>query len=177
MSADINLSIRKKQEKGFITSSQVHKLRLVALIFLFGVAALSAGLFLIIAASPLPQLREEEQRASETLKSQQSKFGKYLLLREQLSAIQVLLNTRPDLRKTIEVVFAIIPQGLQVSGIEISEKHISMGVSTASLDAISSFFQSIQDRAVQKVVPTSISTSSIGYSASTGEYSFTITFD
>lgn len=175
MNNEINLAIRRKQRNLLVSSSRVRQLRLVALISLFCVGGFSVLLFIIISTSPLPSLRNQEQRASAALSANQEKFGKYLLLRSQLGSIKSLLSTRPNLSRGIDTFLSLIPQGIQVSQVALSESAISFAVHSDSLTLLQTFFDTVAERAQEHVVPINVSTSPIT-EASDGSYSFTIAF-
>lgn len=177
MKTDINLAIRHKVTSRLLSASQIKKLRLGAIILLFTVGVLSVGLFLTIAASPLTSLRQQEQDAGNTLKRYQSQFGKQLLVRSQLESIQSLLAARPNLGRSIDTILAIIPPGVQVSTVAISEKEISMNATASTLDQINVLFTAILEKVAAKEVPSTVTTSGIAYSTVTGEYSLQITFE
>ena len=115
MSNEINLAIRRTQKGLLVSSSRIRQLRLIALIFLFCVGGLSFFLFIIISTSPLPSLRDQEQKASAKLTASQGKFGKYLLLRNQLKSIGSLLSMRPNLSRGIDA-FLSLEIRITVSG-------------------------------------------------------------
>lgn len=176
MNTEINLAIKRKKTSSLISTKKVKKLRLFALIFLFVVGGLSAALFAIIAASPLPALREQEQEAAATLSGQQAKFGKYLLIKSQLTSIQALLDSRPNLSPAIDTFISLVPSNITVIGVAITEETLGFGVTSKSLDAISLLFSTIEEKVQQKQLPSTIVVSPIAYSGADGSYSFTIDF-
>jgi len=176
MSTDINLAVKRKKTSSLISTKKVKKLRLSALIFLFIVGGLSAALFAIIASSPLPSLRGQEQEAAAALSAQQAKFGKYLLIKIQLSSIQTLLDTRPNLSSAIDTFISLVPTNVTVAGVAITEETLGFGVTSKSLDAISLLFVTIEEKVQQKQLPSTIVVSPIAYSGADGMYSFTIDF-
>jgi Tfp pilus assembly protein PilN len=176
MNTEINLAIRKRGETRVISAKRIKKIRFVAVGVLFLVGVLSSGLFLIIASSPLQKLRDEEKQNEADLNSYQEIHAKQLLVSSQLASISQLLATRPDLRNKIDTVLQMIPPGVSVSDLSIDEKKISMNVTTSSLKALDSFFQAIAGNAATKQIPEEVTTSAIGYSATTNAYSMQITF-
>lgn len=176
MSTDINLAIKRKKTSSLISTKKVKKLRLFALIFLFAVGGLSAALFAIIASSPIPALRQQEQEAAATLSAQQAKFGKYLLIKSQLSSIQTLLDSRPNLAPAIDTFISLVPANVTIAGVAITEKTLGFSVTSNSLDAISLLFATIEEKVQQKQLPQTIVVSPIAYGGADGAYSFTIDF-
>lgn len=176
MNTEINLAIKRKKTGTLISIAKVKKLRLFGLIFLFAVGGLSAVLFLIIAASPLPSLRQQEQEAARTLNNYQVQFGKYLLIKDQLASIQTLLDSRPGLSPSIDIFLSLIPPEITVSSIAFTETTLSFGVTTHSLSALESFFTVVKEKAEKKDVPSSVATGPIVYDSISGEYGFTIDF-
>lgn len=176
MSTEINLAINRNKTSSFLSTVKVKKIRLFALTFLFVVGGLSAVLFLIIASSPLQSLRQQEQEAASTLNANQAKFGKYLLIKNQLASIQSLLDTRPNLSASIDIFISLIPAEITVSSVAVTEKTLAFDVTTQSLSAIETFFTKIHEKVANNEVPSSISTSPIAYNPTSGQYGFTIDF-
>lgn len=174
MNNGINLAIRRKQHALLVSSSRIRQLRFLSLVFLFSVGGLSVFLFIVISTSPLPSLREQEQKASAVLTANQEKFGKYLLLRNQLALIKTLLSERPNLSKGIETFLSLIPQEVAVSKIHLTERTISFDVTSSSLTALQTLFDTIAVKAQQRVVPVNVETGPIG--EVNGEYTFNVAF-
>lgn len=177
MNTEINLAIRKRKQSFFIDETRIKKIRLLANVFLFAVAGLAMGLFMIISASPKASLQKQEEKTTVELSKYQPQFGKYLLIRSQLGDVKSLLLTRPDIRQRIDTIQALIPPEILVSTASITEKTMSMTIETSSLDAMSKLFSSIQDKAQAGKVPATVTTSAITYSPLTNQYSLQVTFD
>lgn len=176
MKTDINLAIKRDRGSRLATSKRVKKIRLLAMAFLFSVAILSTGLFFIIAASPIPSLRSQEESTSNELGKHQQEFGKYLLVRSQLKDVKGLLETRPDLREKIDTVRSMVPAGVIISNIALDEKSISMDVSSSSLDGLAAMFSLIDEKVVSGAVPRTVTTSPITYTSAANQYSFQLSF-
>lgn len=176
MSTEINLAIRRKKSSTLLSTKKVKKLRLFALFFLFAVGGLSAILFLIIASSPLPSLRQQEEEAASLLTAQQAKFGKYLLIKSQLASMKLLLESRPDLLTAVDTFNSLIPPGVNVAAVSITEKTLAFGVTSSSLTSIEQLFTAIDEKVSKDLLPHTIVTSPIAFNQSSGEYSFTLDF-
>jgi hypothetical protein len=152
MSNSINLLTSKNKNKslsGVFTKLRI--LRFIAVFFLFGVAASSIMLFILIALSPLPTLQSQERAASEALGQQQLDMGKIALVNERGERISDFLSKRQSFDTIIEQVQSKMPSGgITVTAFTITNNNISVTVSSKSLALLDQFLNKLMETAAEK---------------------------
>lgn len=152
-------------------------LRLVAISVLFLVATSSMMLFLMVAFSPLPRLKQDEARYIQNLNAgeNRSKMDKYFVLNSRLHDISVLLAQRPNIITSYELVQAALNNSVEVNYLDIAEKSIALNLRSDSLAAISESGDTLQKEATSNKKFKSVVLSGISYNASENTYQMTVT--
>ena len=149
MNTDINLLGKKKKHIGGFQYSKLRLLRLVAVSLLFVVATFSVIIFLLIALSPLPQLKKQEEQALFTLSQFHQDMGKVAYVNERTDAITKLLSQRKQFDKKLDAIQTQIPEGVTVDALSVTANNMSLTVSSNSVEQIDIFINNLL-RAVQE---------------------------
>lgn len=127
--------------------TKLRVLRVVAIGLLFLVGTASIMLFLMIALSPLPRLRAEEERLTDTIKSgsYQSKMDKYFIISSRLKDINTVLAQRPDVVKTYELLESTLAGSVKINFLDITEKNISLNLYSNNLAELESVTTNLRE--------------------------------
>jgi Tfp pilus assembly protein PilN len=175
MNRSINLLIKPKASELNLDAKRIRFIRILAVALLFGVATTSVILFIIIAFSPLPRLREEEKALQSELSSPTSLFTKYALLKDQIKLIQQTLSKRQNLTNTFNELDSIVPVTLRLQSYAIDAKSMKIVLIGSSITDIESFIDIITKKAQERVFFGNLKLASIVLDPQTAQY--TLTFD
>jgi hypothetical protein len=142
MSDEINLLPGKTKQ----TSSLLKKretLRIIAIGSLFAVSFLSIILFMLIALSPLPSLRQREKDEGKRLSFFNDMIVKILLTNDRLTQIKHIFQTRPVYSQPIDVVRKLIPPNAAIEEIHLDNKIVSITISSTSLSPLDEFIRAL----------------------------------
>ncbi len=114
-------------------------LRLAAVSLLFIVGTFSIILFFLIASSPLPGLRKEENTAKFEIDALHQKMAKYFVLNDQLRRILAVLKERPSYDRLIYALQKNLPSGMKVTTLKMDDKTVSLTFSSANLSDFNGF--------------------------------------
>lgn len=170
----INLLIDTKGSGYAKLLTKLRVLRAIAIGFLFFVGASSMMLFLMIAFSPLPRLKQEEGRLTQSITSgeNQQKMDKYFIISSRLKDINMLLAQRPDIVKTYEIIERTLTGSVRVNFIDITDKTVGLNLQSRSLgdlEAVVKNLKNIPEKPYQAVT-----LSGITYNVSNNTYDMTI---
>jgi hypothetical protein len=157
--------------------TKLRVLRIIAVGGLFFVGAASIMLFLIIAFSPLPNLRQDEERYITTLTTGENreKMDKYYFINSRLRDIEMLLSKRPDLIASYDLVESSFTPATTVNFLDITDTAISMNVSSSNLIDLEFAVDKLNQQAKNTKRITSMTLSSISYDAKRGTYEMVVT--
>lgn len=142
MNSGINLA-NKKKTSGNALFTQLRILRFGAIGILGAVAVASMILFFLIAASPLPALKKQENSSLFQVTQLHPKIAKYLLTSERVNSISELLKDRDSKSKVLQQLENQIPVGTSVDGVKIDDKGVTLNVSSISLEKINELISNI----------------------------------
>jgi Tfp pilus assembly protein PilN len=150
MNSRINLLPSKKQAPSTAATRRAGRVRLFAMLLLFGVSAASIVLFLLIALSPLPTLQQQERNAIATLSQYRTDIAKLLLVTDRLRASDKLLAKRKDFASALQAVQSRMPDGVTITEINMTRDTVSVTVTSTSLSLIDTFLNSLVNAQVAK---------------------------
>jgi hypothetical protein len=158
----INLSLNKRQEENARSKKQLLALRWLAVGMLFITGTAAIILFILIASSPLPNLRKQENGLLFQMTQLHEKMGKHLLVSDQLRDISTIITTREDITKTIRLIREQMPTTVNLDTFSKDEEGITVFVSSRNLDDIDGFIKSIsriteEDKAFAKIALSNLS--------------------
>lgn len=162
MSNEINLLYNKKQGNRVRLSAKIRLYRLIALGLLSCAGFASVVAFLLVLASPLPGLKQQEKALLATLGAQDSKILKLTLISQRLADITTIINKREKADSIMELFRKDVPESASIKNFSLNQKVITMTLSTQDLDDIEAYDKSLisltkEKRIVDKVVLTGIS--------------------
>lgn len=174
MNSGINLAVKRVDPEQQKSQNHTKRLRLFGYAFLAVFTLASIILFILLQASPLASLRQEEERLSLALNAQNEKMQNEVLINNQLSYIQEILTNRSDLPEVVGAVVSIMPPSATISSYQTTNGLIEMTIQSSSLTDLEKFFDELTTLSqggdiYSEVVISNISMSTIG------RYSFMIT--
>jgi hypothetical protein len=177
MNSRINLLGQKKQKLDNATIRRLKIFRMVAIGMLFCVSAFSIILFILIALSPLPALKEQEQQSLTTLSGYHPQVAKLILVDDRLKTTFQLLSQRPNFNKMFNAVSEKMPSGLIVTGLTIEGENISVTVSSASLPDLDTFLNNLLTAAESKKDFSKVILTTLFLNEDTTAYVMTVTLE
>jgi hypothetical protein len=175
MNSRINLLGQKKQTLDTATARKIKVFRTIAMVMLFGVSALSIILFILIAVSPLPALKIQEQQSRDTLANYHPDIAKLALVDDRLRTAVQVLNKRPNFDKMFDTVKEKMPSGIVTTGVSIDGNSISLTVSSPSLSLLDTFLNNLMTAAENKRDFSKVTLASLYLSDDQTSYIMTVT--
>lgn len=120
-------------------------LRILAICLLFFVPAVSVILYILIALSPLPALKQEENQDLQILSGYHMQIAQLLLIRERTNTIAQIMHTRNQYGTILFTIEKEMPDGLTISAYTFSDTTITITVSGDSLDKANTFLQNLSN--------------------------------
>lgn len=174
MSRGINLLVEEKKKTVHPLITKIIALRISAVGLLFLVSILSVILFLLIALSPIPQLRRQEQVAKDNLATFHPDIAKLQIINERATAIAGIMTKRTAFDKTIDFLQSKLPRGVSIETLTMSKKAIEVTVSSKSLNSLNAFINNLDASVEQKDTFSSVTLSSLSSEDTKDYYSLTL---
>jgi Tfp pilus assembly protein PilN len=173
MSEGINLLGQGKKKASEAYLRRVNTTRLIMFGLLFIVSVSSVILFILVALSPLPALKEQEASLTQTLTRSKEDIIKFDLLKERVSSVNTTLNKRHSMAATLTIVQSKLPKDSEITALKSDMKNVTITIESPSLQSLdgmlSGFIELVQDKKTfSNVTLTDLTTD-----ASTNEYSVT----
>ena len=169
MKNEINL-IPQKKKLSSKASQDIKLLRYLTIGALLIVTSLSVGIFLITSFSPLPALQKEEQQAAQELDSLRVKAVKYLTIQKRLQDLKLLYASREKYPEVLENMQLTQPQDVTFTTISLSQKQVTMYVSSPSLLALNDVIAHIVSESEKKQLYKNMVISNIEYKNTDSAY-------
>ncbi len=169
MSNGINLATNKRTTRSAFFN-QLRVLRFGAAGILALIAAVSMVLFFLIAASPLPGLKRQENGALFQITQLHPKIAKYLLVNERVTAITQLMQARDSKSTNLTKLESQIPRQANVESIQIDDKGMLLTVSSVSLGTINTFISNLLDNTGVSKPFSSVVLNSLVYNTKANDY-------
>lgn len=142
MNNEINLLPDKtKQASRFLKKREMLHMTSIGILFL--VSFLSITLFILIALSPLPSLRQREKDEAKRLSFFNEMIVKILLTKDRITQIKRLFETRLVYSNTLEIVKKHLPPNVLIEEIHTDQKTILVTVTSNSLSPLDQFIGDI----------------------------------
>ena len=176
MSNEINLLYSKKQAGSVKLLVKVRLLRLIAVGLLFTVAAISTVVFLLVLASPLPKLKEEENVLLESLSGDHTKIIRQVLINSRVRDISLIMKERSKTDEDIATLRELFPPGFLVKDFAVEKELITLSAEASTLEAIDSYSQSLLTLVEEKKLIKDVTIDSFAYNPGTlYQVSYTLT--
>ncbi|GIW61791.1 MAG: hypothetical protein KatS3mg089_0643 [Patescibacteria group bacterium] len=170
MTNDINFLYSKRRGTLGALTRKIKLLRFIAIALLLFAGVLSVSVFLLILASPLPRLKNEENALLDSLSRQHEKITKQTLIVNRLDDISQIVTKRPKFRDFIITFTKDIPQDLEITLLEVEQKTLKITIETKDLASIGAYIESLnrigkEDKRVARIFMNSFGTSKNFYQA------------
>jgi len=150
MNEGINLLGQGKKKTSEAFLRRVNTARVIMLGLLFIVSVTSVILFILVALSPLPALKEQEASLTQTLTRSKDDVVKFDLLKERMSTINTTLSQRQSLTTILLLIKPKLPSDSQITSLKSDTKNVTITVESPSLQSLdtmlNSFIGLVQDR-------------------------------
>lgn len=146
MSDHINL-LSHKRKSFFNKESIILLLQFLAKMCLVVTIISSIVLFILNNSGKLPLLEQQGKTISTNLSLEQQKIIKFLLIRERVQNITPLLGKKSQIDTLLSQISSSLPNDASMDSFTLSQKTITIVVSSSSLISINSFL----DFAIEKV--------------------------
>lgn len=173
MSTNINLLLRIDEES-LKRKKRIKILNFIAFMLLIGVGCLSLILFMLIQINNTSGIKKEQDDILGKISQSQGKRIKLFVLNNRINNIQEILGKRKDLSKTMNTIFAKIPNGLSIEGLEIDDKVISLRAQSTSLFTIGELINNLTDMVRKKEIISSLTLNSLVFDESKNSYQVSI---
>jgi hypothetical protein len=143
MNNSINLLDYKNKINPKKDTHKQRVLRLIAIGILSVVAASSVTFFILIALSPIPELRKQEIIASQKLSQEHTDIVKLLLIKERTDKIVKLIANRSRYDNELDLIMAKLPSGVIIDAVDIDKNHFLVTFSSNSLSQLDMFLNQL----------------------------------
>jgi hypothetical protein len=144
MSNGINLLSDKRNTSVLMSVKDRLKIfRFIAVVILFVVGASSVIISMLIAFSPLPQLRSEEQKSRADLAAFQVDMNKLEFINERGDSIRKILAARPSYDKKLDIVTSKMQADVVLDGLLIDKKKYTFRFSSKNLMSLDELINSL----------------------------------
>jgi len=143
MNNNINLLDFKSKINTTRSDTKQRNLRIIAISLLFIVSVFSAIILILVALSPLPQLKKQQKIASFNLSLAQADIIKLALVKDRVSSIKLILDKRRYYDRTLETLQSKLPSGVVIENISIKQNNMSFTLSSNSLLLLDNFLNTI----------------------------------
>lgn len=168
MKNEINLLPPKKVQGK--SNRQARTLRMVSVGLLLLVTTISVGVFFLTLFSPLPGLKKEEADASAKLDAYQKKAVAYLVTHQRLADIGSYIQKRYKYPQSLSDMQSTGNDQITFTGIKLTEKDVTLMVSSPSLQSINSVLNDITRKSEEEKLYSNFTVSSLDYTGETNEY-------
>lgn len=144
MSRGINLiAINKDDKQRSLIGGRLRIFRLSAIALLFCVGALSVIISILIVFSPLPQLREEEEKARNNLSVFRLDINKLAFVNDRGDSIRQVLKSRNSYDKKLSIIKSKMPADVVFDGMTLVKKRYTLSFSSNNLSSLDELLNSI----------------------------------
>src|SRR6266498_4593159 len=143
MNNGINLLDPNKNKTTIVPARNMLIMRIIAGGLLFAVSVTSIVLFILVAVSPLPELRRQEASYRLTLSAAHPDMAKLALLDERTTAVSGLLSQRKSYEQILEFIQGKLSSDVAISTIQVDNKTMALTVDSRSLQSLDTFLNKL----------------------------------
>lgn len=173
MNSSINL-VKVDARQDSKRKKRVYALKVISIVFLFFVTAVSIILFILSARISVDSIKKDEGVATQSLLLQKDKLVKIYLLNDRLKSIESVLKQRKNYTNTFNTLLDQIPAEVSTTSLSIDKGDIALTVNSASLLPINKFLNNIIDLSTKKKLIRTMTIESLTIDSKTGTYSLSI---
>lgn len=129
-------------------------LRILSIFLLFAISALSVVVFILIALSPIPQLRRQKADSLTRLEAVHGDIVKIVLINERLTNIKSFINNRTDLVDKVNFVQSKLSSDVAIDSVVFKENVADVTLSSKSLQSLNKFIDNLSNDGTQIVFKT-----------------------
>lgn len=174
MNNGINLVVKRIDPKVEELQKRIKLLRLIAMVVLSLVTLVSGVLFILIATSSLPSLRQEEQQLFASLNESNSSIQRSVLIDKQLDHVQTVLSSRSDLPEVLQQVLSNTPASLNVVSYTANSGQLELTIQATTLADIEIFLDQVRVLSEQEKIYKNVSLETLSISQAQGVYQFRV---
>jgi hypothetical protein len=138
MNTEINLLPGRKKHATVLLKKR-KTLEIIAVSILFMVSFLSVTLFMFIALSPLPSLRQREKDEIKKMGYFNEMIVKVIYTKNRLTNITQILQKRASIADSVTVVKDMLPENAEIDEIHLDAKKVSITIISTTLSTFDQF--------------------------------------
>lgn len=108
-------------------------LQRISIGLMFIISFLSITLFILIALSPLPSLKQREREEIKRLELFNAMIVKLHRTKDKINQINKILKLRPIYAETISAVSGLLPENVDIEEVHLNNKALSLTIESTSL--------------------------------------------
>lgn len=143
MNEGINLLDPNKKNTSTFSMHHLQMMRIIVVSLLFIISVSSVILFILVAISPLPVLRQQEQSLQQSLSLSKSDIVKLALVKERTDAISQFLVKRQKLDQTLGLIESKFSGNTKVTAIQANSTGTIISVESGSLEDLDNFLNGL----------------------------------
>ncbi len=174
MNEGINLLEPNKKSSSVVILKHLQTTRIIVVSLLFLVSAFSVILFILVAISPLPTLKNQEQSLELNLLQSKNDIAKLALINDRTDGISHFLAKRQMLDQTLGVIESKLSGNSVVSAIQTNSSSIVVTVDSNSLQDLDNFINGLIVLVQQKKDFSQVTLVDLANNQSTNEYEITV---
>lgn len=172
----INLLDSKDKTAPTYNVANQRMLRRIAVGLLFLVSTCAVIVYILIAVSPLPELKRQRKAASLNLSLSSKEIIKLSLIKERTDNITQLISKRPKTDKVLEEFQNKLPANVEIESMKIKKKNLIVVVSSKSLFSLNTFLAEIMKNENSSTY-SSIALANLGVNTEKNNFSMTLDID
>jgi len=143
MNEGINLLDPNRKKGPSLLLGRLKTTRTIVVGLLFIVSVTSVILFILVALSPLPALKKQEETLQQNLLLSKADMVKYALLQERTTEISGILAQRHTINQTIALIQSKLSSDTTVTAMQGSGNVLTLTVESPSLQSIDGFLNGL----------------------------------
>lgn len=142
MNNEINLMPEARKQTSPVFKKRI-LLRRISIVLMFFISFLSITLFILIALSPLPSLKQREEDETKRMSFFNEMIIKFRMTKSRINDIAKLLEVRPVYADTINSISNYLPDNAEIIEVHLNEKALSLSIASVSLASLDSFLEKL----------------------------------
>ena len=174
MNEGINLLEPNKKTSSVVILKHLQTTRIIVVSLLFLVSAFSVILFILVAISPLPALKVQEQSLQQNLLQTKNDSVKLSLINDRTDAISHFLAKRQMMDETLGVIESNLSDNTTVSAIQTTSKSVIITIDSNSLQDLDNFINGMIVLVQEKKTFSQVTLVDLTNTASNNGYEITV---
>ena len=153
MNNSINLIDYRSKISTSSHSKKQKYLKIIAISLLFTVSTSSIVFFILIALSPLPELRNQYKKVASALALSNDDIIKQEVVKDRVSNVRGIIDERADFDKVLEHIQSKLVSGVAIDGVIMEKNNLSITVTSKSLLLIDNFLNELTSAELENKFP------------------------